>query len=148
MSTTAIIVLIILGFLVLVAALLALFLPAEWKTESEITIDATQKMIFQQLNRSKNWWKGPEMEGTFSIKNSTPENHVDYLFNFDQQPYNVHASVSIHKANKQYRVIWISKLHMEQFNPLARLKGVALKMLMQEVQEKSLNRLKSFLENY
>jgi len=179
MSTSAIIVLIIIGFLLILAALLSLFLPADWKTESVITIEATRKMIFKQLNRSKNWenwlnmspkfnagntietgkteegtgaiqqWKGPEMEGTITINNSQPEDTVQYLLNIDNQVFNVQATVKISSINdNQHRVAWVSKLHMNQLNPFARLKGAALKPLMQEIQEKSLQQLKGYLENY
>lgn len=178
MSTTAIILLIILGFLLLVAALLSLFLPGEWKTESIVSVDATRKMIFKQLNTSKNWenwldmspkfnegvtietgkteegagaiqqWKSLEMEGSLTIQNSQPEDHVQYLINFDGQPFNVHATIQVSSINETHNVIWVSKLHMKQLNPFARIKGVALKPLVQEIQEKSLIRLKAYLENY
>jgi len=177
MSTTVIIVLIILGFLLLVATLLALFLKVNWKTESVISIDATRKMIFQQLNRSKNWenwlnvsprheaidveigttedgpgaiqqWKSTEMEGKIAITKHQPEDHVEYLFNFDHQQFNVHATIKIADINNQHHVIWVSKLNMKQLQPFGRIKGAALKMLMQEIQEKSLAQLKAYLENY
>lgn len=178
MSTSAIIILIILGFLLLVVALLSLFLPGEWKTESVIPVEATQKMIFKQLNSSKNWenwldmspkfnegvtietgkteegtgaiqqWKSLEMEGTVTIQNSQPEDYVQYLINFDGQPFNVHATIKVSSVNEAQKVVWVSKLHMKQLNPFARIKGVALKPLVQEIQEKSLLRLKGYLENY
>lgn len=178
MSTSVIIILIILGFIVVVAALLSLFLPGDWKTESDISIDATRKMIFQQLNKSKNWenwlnmspkfddtvtteigqteegagaiqqWKSPEMEGKLVIQNSQPEDHVEYLIDFDRQQFYIHSTISIAKIHNTHKVIWVSKLRMNKINPLARLKGVALKMLMLEIQEKSLKQLKGYLENY
>jgi|GEM_PF-5285370 len=178
MSTYTIIILIILGFIVVVAALLSLFLPGYWKTESVIMITATRKMLFQQLNRSKNWenwlnmspkfnegatieigkteegagaiqqWKSPEMEGTITIKHSQPEDYIEYLMNFDNQPFHVHSTITVNEVNKQYKVIWVSKLQIKQLNPFARLKGAALKMLVKDIQEKSLIQLKEYLENY
>ncbi len=178
MSTSVIIILIILGFLVVVATLLSLFLPGEWKTESSISIDATRKMIFQQLNKSKNWenwlnmspkfdetvtteigqteegagaiqqWKSPDMEGKVMIQNSQPENTVEYLIDFDNQLFHIHSTISIASIHGTPKVIWISKLKMNKINPLSRLKGVALKQLMLEIQEKSLEQLKAYLENY
>ncbi len=177
MPTILIILIFVIVFAVLVGILLALFLPANWKTETDITVKATAKQVFHQINKSKNWqnwtvwspvydetiaielgeeqdglgaiqtWKNTQMNGIMTIVESKTDEAVQFHFDLESHRFIIYSRMILQPVDDQVKIIWTSKYSQEGINPFERLQGIALKKLMLNNKQISLSRLKSFLES-
>lgn len=163
------------GFVVLVLILLAVsfFLPANWKAERSVTIDAPASVIFPYINTLKKWpewtvwyerepnlqvsyegpeagvgavsrWSGKDGAGEMRITDSRADQAVGYDLIFNQGEFRLRGEIELNAAAGATHISWRSSGDTG-VNPVHKYFALMMETWIGRDLEQSLAKLKSKL---
>lgn len=160
MSSTIIISLITIGFVMLVLFIITLFLPSAWTIEEQTIIAASPAAVFPYINESRRWrswsmwnkkqdatieltyndiekglgavqqWTSLQASGTLTIVQSNDDESIQYHLDIDKQNFIVYGQILLAPIDQATNVIWTSRSEFNSFNPLRRLQSAALRRML------------------